>query len=53
MNDVGSQKESLEEAEQATAWLRGQEIIKSLGIIKKRACFFSETEERKSVRKIF
>lgn len=52
MNDVGSQKESLEEAEQATSWLRGQEIIKSLGIIK-RACFFSETEGRKSVRKIF
>ena len=39
MKDAGSQKQSLEEAEQATARLRGPETIKSLGIIKESLLF--------------
>ena len=47
MKDVGSQEESLEEAEQATAQLRGQEIIKNLGIIKKELAFSLRQRERR------
>ena len=39
MKDAGSQKQSLEEAEQATARLRSPETIKSLGIIKESLLF--------------